>query len=208
MAIHGINSVRGGSFSQPVLDDASRQIVIHQMRHADNRCSCCGREGHFQRDCPERGRQGAVPDRDDEGDHRAGRRVCRRCGRTNHDENSCHVTMDVDRNLIVCRRCGCTNHDEDSQDSCYATMDVDGNLVDPEDSLSGSPCSPTGKRPPPWKWSIGMGQSTTGGGIATRRTEPGTTIQIVPSAIRSTSSLHGFSGTTLDRNKSPLQFGF
>jgi hypothetical protein len=62
MITEGIQHVRGGSYSSPVLNDS----VIYDLReelfgNADKTCFLCGCKGHFLQDCPD-------DDSDDSGD--------------------------------------------------------------------------------------------------------------------------------------------
>lgn len=47
----GIENVRGGSYCQVELSDDQYQSLIRELRNASDKCTRCGRSGHFVRDC-------------------------------------------------------------------------------------------------------------------------------------------------------------
>ena len=51
MAIYGIENVRGGTYSNIVLDDNSIAVLEKEIRHSKNVCMRCGRDTHFIKDC-------------------------------------------------------------------------------------------------------------------------------------------------------------
>lgn len=51
MAKYGIENVRGGTYSNIVLDDNSILVLEKEIRHSQNLCTRCGRNTHFIKDC-------------------------------------------------------------------------------------------------------------------------------------------------------------
>jgi len=53
MLKHGIDNVRGGSYSQVELQDFQLRSLKREIWHAENKCLKCGRSGHFVMKCKE-----------------------------------------------------------------------------------------------------------------------------------------------------------
>jgi hypothetical protein len=51
MLEHGIDNVRGGSYSNVNLTEQQRDSLTKELRTAQNACFKCGRKGHFAKDC-------------------------------------------------------------------------------------------------------------------------------------------------------------
>jgi hypothetical protein len=49
--MYGIDNVRGGSFSSPVLSKTSKEAIKLMIRGANDRCFNCGSNGHFSVTC-------------------------------------------------------------------------------------------------------------------------------------------------------------
>ena len=47
----GIDNVRGGSYSTPVLDDCTINQLVKISNSVNNRCYTCGKYGHYANDC-------------------------------------------------------------------------------------------------------------------------------------------------------------
>lgn len=51
MKIHGIENVRGGSFSSIILTQPEISIISKMINHNTDKCLNCGESGHFVKDC-------------------------------------------------------------------------------------------------------------------------------------------------------------
>jgi hypothetical protein len=51
MAKYGIDNVRGGSFSQLILNNYEKKIINKMIATAKNKCYICGKSGHFANKC-------------------------------------------------------------------------------------------------------------------------------------------------------------
>lgn len=51
MAVHGIDNVRGGSYSAMNLSEFHRSVLKMELRTAHDLCMRCGRASHFMKDC-------------------------------------------------------------------------------------------------------------------------------------------------------------
>lgn len=110
MATHGIENVRGGSFSQIKLSQKQQDMLKTMINSGKDNCFKCGKSGHFAKDCKNL--------------------TCKRCGRDNHLEKDCYAKKGLDgKPLLFCKRCGRDNHDEVD---CVAKRGVDGKQLDKE----------------------------------------------------------------------------
>jgi hypothetical protein len=56
MSIHGIENVRGGSYSNIVLWNDQLSVLTHEIRAATGKCLRCGSESHFAKQCSKKRR--------------------------------------------------------------------------------------------------------------------------------------------------------
>lgn len=115
----GIENVRGGSFCHP-------DSVTHLMRSAGDKCYTCGDSGHFSRDCISQNEAKRVCSRRPEDQaseaHKEQtatgepdcllrvtdaekmppcvQKVCTRCGRNTHDEETCYASTYINGSKI------------------------------------------------------------------------------------------------------------
>ena len=54
MELHGIDRVRGGSFSSPTLSDSDIRVITKMINHNKTACFTCGEKGHWTYQCPSR----------------------------------------------------------------------------------------------------------------------------------------------------------
>lgn len=106
MRIHGIDNVRGGSFSNVHLTRAQRDVLEMQLNHASSRCLRCGSHGHWVAQCPRAVREVEYYDADiDEdvtvtyGTYTDGD-VCFRCGRRGHWVAQCYARTHVNGHVL------------------------------------------------------------------------------------------------------------
>jgi len=72
MALHGIDNVRGGTFSQINLSDSDKKTIKKMIASVEDACYICGNKGHFSRNCPFKN-------------------LCERCGRKGHNKLNCYA---------------------------------------------------------------------------------------------------------------------
>ncbi len=103
MLIHGINKVRGGSYTFSDLTREQRHVLRKELNHASGGCLECGAQDHWVDSCPERKKKYEVIK--DEGEKIAvelerttdtislldNDTCCARCGRNTHDEKKCYA---------------------------------------------------------------------------------------------------------------------
>lgn len=54
MKIHGIENVRGGSYSSINISKFAMKLLMREIRHASDECFTCGSTSHFAANCPKR----------------------------------------------------------------------------------------------------------------------------------------------------------
>ena len=130
MLLHGIDNVRGGSYSQIELSQEQKNLLQTELRSAQNQCINCGDNNHYVKDCP-------VKINKNKKYNKKQNNSCFRCGRQNHYINNCYATTHIDGYELdddsddsyddsddnICYRCGRQNH---YANNCYATTHIDG----------------------------------------------------------------------------------
>ena len=122
MLIHGIDNVRGGSYSQIELSVEQKNTLQTELRSAQDLCINCGSNKHFIKDCP------VKINNYKQNNNNNKQNSCFRCGRQSHMANDCYATIhingyelseddDSDDDIIVCYKCGRQNH---YASQCYA----------------------------------------------------------------------------------------
>ncbi len=93
MSTHGIGMVRGGSYANVVLDELQEEALKRELWGATDKCTRCGRSGHFIKDCYARTdiRGGCLDDESEEEEIV----VCYRCGREGHYSPECYARTHV-----------------------------------------------------------------------------------------------------------------
>lgn len=89
MSLHGIDNVRGGSYSQIELSPEQKNLLQTELRSAQNQCVNCGKNNHFIKDCP-------VKINKNNNYVKKQNNSCFRFGRQNHYVNNCYATTHID----------------------------------------------------------------------------------------------------------------
>ena len=132
MAKYGIENVRGGSYVQIELSEFHTEALKMEIWAANDRCTQCGREGHFVKDCYAKtdisgNRIEYEENDDDEEEEDECVWCCEYCDRTfttafgaGVHEKSC---KEKNTNKDTCYRCGREGH---YATSCYASKHIKG----------------------------------------------------------------------------------
>ena len=132
MAKYGIENVRGGSYVQIELSEFHTEALKMEIWAANDRCTQCGREGHFVKDCYAKtdisgNRIEYEENDDDEEEEDECVWCCEYCDRTfttafgaGVHEKSC---KEKNTNKDTCYRCGREGH---YATTCYASKHIKG----------------------------------------------------------------------------------
>lgn len=97
MLAYGIDAVRGGSYSNPVLTLEQQNTLRRELRGARDSCFHCGAAGHMAADCAQEGEEGCDAEREDEESEEEDEDdECFRCGRSGHWASECYARYDIE----------------------------------------------------------------------------------------------------------------
>ena len=100
MLLYGIEKVRGGSYVRIELEPTQVENLKKELRGATDKCSECGKDGHFVRNCPllaEKKKNYDLKEKCSVGREPPAliikkiSRGCFRCGRLGHFSNNCYA---------------------------------------------------------------------------------------------------------------------
>jgi len=142
MQIHGIDCVRGGTYSSLSLSDEQKSSLQRELDHADSKCTRCGRGSHWVAQCHAKrhvngqelgGAKGvSLQKRNFQGEGGAGGGY-KRCRYEERGEASDKQKPSLQRELVhadsKCIRCGRGSH---WVAQCYATRHVNGQELEDE----------------------------------------------------------------------------
>jgi hypothetical protein len=132
MRIHGVDNVRGGSYSNLQLTDVQIVSLTTQLDHAAGRCLSCGLPGHFAAQCRSDSRHGSRSPQG-QGGTNTGTSNASNISNTSNNNNASNTSN-------ACGRCGRYGH---ATPHCFARWHATGLRLDSDDddeSTSDSDC--------------------------------------------------------------------
>jgi len=84
MAKYGIENVRGGAYSQVILDQVQTEALTRELRGGTDACNQCGQKGHFIKFCPNKAKPKAPV---------VSVKTCFNCGKSGHYADNCNIEV-------------------------------------------------------------------------------------------------------------------
>lgn len=104
MAKYGIDKVRGGTYVSVELDDFQKEALNTEIWGAQDKCTLCGRKGHFVKDCYAKtdvsGNEIVYEDDSEDDSDESDTVTCYKCGREGHYSPDCYAKKHVDGRWI------------------------------------------------------------------------------------------------------------
>jgi len=130
MAKYGIDNVRGGTYVEIELDVSQIETLNREIWSAQNKCTRCGRVGHFVKNCfantTINGNMFEESDDEESDDEEVW--SCEKCDKEFETENKCykHERNCSKKTSNTCYRCEREGH---YSSECYATKHSKGYLI-------------------------------------------------------------------------------
>lgn len=102
MQRHGIENVRGGSYTTMTISDETKKILMKEFATANNKCFKCN-NNHLSKNCSMSSDEewtDCDSDEESSSDEEFPIGSCFRCGRTSHYAYSCYAKTDINGNQI------------------------------------------------------------------------------------------------------------
>ena len=139
MSVHGIDKVRGGSYSKIELTQEEKEVLQKEIWGAKDLCNRCGNSNHFIKDC--------YATKDINGNKIEDTEIvvwiCEHCDKEFENVKECEKHEKICRTKLnkkkvskkYCKRCGRQNHNENN---CYASTHIDGYNLDEFEDITDS----------------------------------------------------------------------
>jgi predicted GIY-YIG superfamily endonuclease len=103
MKKHGVDNVRGGSYSNLEIHFTIRHFIENELNHAEEKCFICLKYGHLSMDC--------VKNKNKNKRNYKKTVICNNCGLKGHSTNKCFYKTEYEKACNLCGKDGHYNHE-------------------------------------------------------------------------------------------------